>query len=114
RLVLCERGVRGFDPSMRNLLDLAAVPAVRARSHLPVVVDPSHATGRADFVPSMARAACAAGADGVMVEVHARPEEARCDAAQALAPEEFAELASDLRFLSQVLSSRSVEAPPSS
>jgi 3-deoxy-7-phosphoheptulonate synthase len=101
-VVLCERGVRGFDPATRNLLDLAAVPVVRARSHLPVLVDPSHATGRAAFVPPMARAAVAAGADGVMIEVHARPERARCDAEQALQPEAFRDLAEDLRLLAKV------------
>ena len=101
-VVLCERGVRGFDPATRNLLDLAAVPVVRARSHLPVLVDPSHATGLAAYVPPMAKAACAAGADGVMVEVHARPEEAKSDAAQALRPEEFADLVGDLRLFASV------------
>ena len=101
-VVLCERGVRGFDPATRNLLDLSAVPAVRARSHLPVLVDPSHATGHAAYVPSMARAACAAGADGVMVEVHVRPEQARSDAEQALRPAEFRDLCEDLRLLSKV------------
>jgi len=103
KVVLCERGVRGFDPATRNLLDLAAVAVVRARSHLPVLVDPSHATGVAAYVAPMARAACAAGADGVMIEVHCRREEARCDAAQALPPEEFADLAADLRLLHAVL-----------
>jgi 3-deoxy-7-phosphoheptulonate synthase len=102
-VVLCERGIRGFDPATRNLLDLAAVPVVRARSHLPILVDPSHATGFAEYVPSMARAACAAGADGVMVEVHGRREEAKSDAAQALTPEQFAELAGDLRVLARLL-----------
>jgi 3-deoxy-7-phosphoheptulonate synthase len=106
-VVLCERGVRGFDPATRNLLDLAAVPAVQSRSHLPIVVDPSHATGFAAYVPAMARAACAAGADGVMVEVHSRPEAARCDAVQALRPEDFADLAGDLRLLAQVRTRRS-------
>jgi 3-deoxy-7-phosphoheptulonate synthase len=101
-VVLCERGVRGFDTATRNLLDLAAVPVVRARSHLPILVDPSHATGLAAYVPPLARAACAAGADGVMVEVHVRPSEARCDAAQALTPDEFADLAADLRLLEKV------------
>lgn len=101
-VVLCERGVRGFDPATRNLLDLAAIPVVKARSHLPVIVDPSHATGQARFVPPMARAACAAGADGVMIEVHARPELARCDAEQALEPESFRDLADDLRLLAKV------------
>jgi 3-deoxy-7-phosphoheptulonate synthase len=102
RVVLCERGVRGFDPSTRNLLDLAVVPVLRGKTHLPVLVDPSHATGRASLVPSMARAACAAGADGVMVEVHVRPEAARSDAEQALRPEVFRDLCEDLRLLASV------------
>jgi 3-deoxy-7-phosphoheptulonate synthase len=101
-VVLCERGVRGFDPSTRNLLDLSAVPVVRARTHLPILVDPSHATGQAGYVPSMARAACAAGADGVMIEVHTHPATALCDAEQALLPEAFTDLVEDLRLLAQV------------
>jgi 3-deoxy-7-phosphoheptulonate synthase len=104
RVVLCERGVRGFDPTTRNLLDLAVVPVLKGRTHLPVLVDPSHATGRASLVPPMARAACAAGADGVMVEVHVRPEEARSDAEQALRPEAFRDLCEDLRLLASVRS----------
>jgi 3-deoxy-7-phosphoheptulonate synthase len=108
-VVLCERGIRGFDPATRNLLDLSAVPVVRARSHLPVVVDPSHGTGHAAYVPAMAKAAVAAGADGVMVEVHARPEEAKSDAAQALRPEEFADLAADLRLLASVRGRHALE-----
>jgi 3-deoxy-7-phosphoheptulonate synthase len=102
RVVLCERGVRGFDPSTRNLLDLSAVPVVRARTHLPILVDPSHATGYAAYVPSMARAACAAGADGVMIEVHSHPAAALCDGDQALLPEAFRDLAEDLRLLAEV------------
>jgi 3-deoxy-7-phosphoheptulonate synthase len=103
QLVLCERGVRGFDPATRNLLDLAAVPALRARTHLPVLVDPSHATGHAAYVPPLARAALAAGADGLMVEVHVAPETARSDAEQALPPRIFAELCDDLRLLERAL-----------
>lgn len=110
RVVLCERGIRGFDPATRNVLDLAAIPAVRARSHLPIVIDPSHATGRAAFVPPMAKAACAAGADGVMVEVHAHPETARSDADQALTPGPFRELVDDLRLLEKVRG-RAIDAP---
>jgi 3-deoxy-7-phosphoheptulonate synthase len=106
RVVLCERGVRGFDPATRNLLDLAAVPALRARTHLPVVVDPSHATGHAAYVPALARAALAAGADGVMVEVHDAPATARSDAEQALRPEQFADLCEDLRLLDGLLARR--------
>lgn len=102
-VVLCERGVRGFDPSTRNLLDLSAVPVLRSRTHLPVLVDPSHATGHAALVPAMARAACAAGADGVMIEVHSHPAAALCDAEQAMLPDDFRDLVEDLRVLSQAL-----------
>lgn len=101
-VVLCERGIRSFDPSTRNVLDLAAIPVLRTRTHLPIVVDPSHATGRAAFAPAMARAACAAGADGVMLEVHVRPAAARSDAEQALEPAAFADLCDELRLLAQV------------
>jgi 3-deoxy-7-phosphoheptulonate synthase len=104
-VVLCERGIRGFDAATRNLLDLSAIPVVRARTHLPIVVDPSHATGYAAYVPAMARAACAAGADGVMIEVHAHPAAALCDAEQALLPEAFADLVDELRLLAGVTGS---------
>jgi 3-deoxy-7-phosphoheptulonate synthase len=96
-VVLCERGVRSFEDSTRNTLDLSAVPNVKAQSHLPIIVDPSHATGRADLVPSMARAAIAAGADGVIVEVHDCPERALSDGAQALLPDQFEQLMKELR-----------------
>lgn len=90
QVVLCERGVRGFDPSVaRNLLDLTAVPILQARSPAPVIVDPSHGTGRSALVPTMARAAVAAGADGLLIEVHPAPERALSDGAQALRPSEF-------------------------
>ena len=108
-VVLCERGIRSFDSATRNLLDLSAVPVVRARSHLPILVDPSHGTGFSAYVPSMSKAACAAGADGVMIEVHSHPEQAKSDAAQALTPEEFAELAGDLRLLVKLLHSGALE-----
>ena len=84
-VVLCERGVRSFEDSTRNMLDMSAVPNVKGQSHLPIIVDPSHATGRPDLIPSMARAAVAAGADGVHVEVHDCPEKALSDGPQALA-----------------------------
>ena len=106
-VVLCERGIRGFDTATRNVLDLAAVPAIRARSHLPILIDPSHATGIASYVPPLARAACAAGADGLMIEVHVRPEEALSDAEQALTPAVFADLCDDLRILAKVTRRRS-------
>ena len=92
QVILCERGIRTFETATRNTLDLASVALVKQRSHLPVLVDPSHATGMRELVIPMALAAAAAGADGLLVEVHARPEEALCDGRQALTPELFAEL----------------------
>ncbi len=92
-IVLCERGVRSFEPAIRNMLDVSAVPMVQRLSHLPVIVDPSHAAGRRDLVVPLARAAMAAGADGVMVDVHPHPESALCDGAQALHGSSLAELA---------------------
>src|SRR5438034_3743655 len=83
-VVLCERGVRSFEDSTRNMLDLSAVPSVQGQSHLPIIVDPSHATGRPDLIPAMALAGVAAGADGVHVEVHSCPEKALSDGPQAL------------------------------
>ena len=92
-IVLCERGVRSFEPAIRYMLDVSAVPLVQRLSHLPVIVDPSHAAGRRDLVVPLARAAMAAGADGVMVDVHPHPEFALCDGAQALHGNSLAELA---------------------
>lgn len=102
-VVLCERGVRSFEDSTRNMLDMSAVPNVKGQSHLPIIVDPSHATGRPDLIPAMARAAVAAGADGVHVEVHSCPEKALSDGPQALLPDQFAELMYDIRRLSEVV-----------
>lgn len=102
-VILCERGIRTFEPYTRNTLDLSAVPALKQLTHLPVVVDPSHATGRAGLVPAMALAAAAAGADGVMVEVHSAPAQALCDGAQALTPAEFTALSEKLTKLREVL-----------
>lgn len=98
-IILCERGIRTFDTFARNTLDLTAVPALHELSHLPVVVDPSHATGKVHLVPPMAMAAVACGADGVMVEVHNDPMRALCDGAQSLKPEQFAELAEKMRIV---------------
>jgi len=103
RVVLCERGVRSFEDSTRNMLDMSAVPNVKGQSHLPIIVDPSHATGRPDLIPAMARAAVAAGADGVHVEVHSCPEKALSDGPQALLPAQFAELMADIRRLAEVV-----------
>ncbi len=91
-IILCERGIRTYETYTRNTLDLSAVPVLHEITHLPVVVDPSHATGKASLVPSMAIAAAAAGADGIMVEVHNNPACALCDGAQSLTPAQFAEL----------------------
>ncbi|HEV2946380.1 MAG TPA: 3-deoxy-7-phosphoheptulonate synthase [Gemmataceae bacterium] len=102
-VVLCERGVRSFEDSTRNMLDMSAVPNVKGQSHLPIIVDPSHATGRPDLIPSMARAAVAAGADGVHVEVHSCPEKALSDGPQALLPAQYADLMRDIRRLAEVI-----------
>ena len=96
RVMLCERGIRTFDTFTRGTLDLAAVPALHEMTHLPVLVDPSHAAGRAALVTPLALAAAACGADGVMVEMHPDPLHARCDGAQALLPEELAALSKRL------------------
>ncbi len=103
KVILCERGIRTFETQMRNTLDLAAVPLIQKLSHLPVVVDPSHATGRWDLVAPMARAAVAAGADGLLVEVHANPEEALCDGEESLTPPKFAAMMDDLRKVAQAV-----------
>ena len=88
-VVLCERGIRTFESFTRNTLDLSAIPALRELTHLPVIIDPSHATGRARYVEPMAMAAAAAGADGIMIEVHNDPAHALCDGAQSITPEQF-------------------------
>lgn len=105
-VVLCERGVRSFEDSTRNMLDMAAVPNVKGQSHLPIIVDPSHATGRPDLIPAMSRAAVAAGADGVHIEVHNCPEKALSDGPQALLPHQFLDLMGDLRRLAEALNRR--------
>jgi len=97
QVVLCERGIRTFETSTRNTLDLNAVPMLKNLTHLPVIVDPSHGTGLRWMVPAMAKAAIAAGADGIIMEVHYSPETALCDGQQSLSPDEFAILMSDLK-----------------
>jgi 3-deoxy-7-phosphoheptulonate synthase len=103
RVILCERGVRSFDTSTRNLLDLTAIPLVQKLSHLPIIADPSHGTGLRDKVAPMARAAIAAGADGVIVEVHPDPDRALSDGGQSLFPEQFASLVGELRAIAQAI-----------
>jgi 3-deoxy-7-phosphoheptulonate synthase len=102
-VVLCERGVRSFEESTRNMLDMSAVPNVQLQSHLPIIVDPSHATGRPDLIPAMARGAVASGADGVHIEVHSCPEKALSDGPQALLPKQYDVLMRDLRRLAEVM-----------
>jgi 3-deoxy-7-phosphoheptulonate synthase len=102
-VVLCERGIKSFDTATRNLFDVAAVPLVQGLSHLPIIVDPSHATGRPDLIPSCALAGLAAGADGVHVEVHDCPEVAKSDGPQALLPDQYNELASQMSKLASLL-----------
>ena len=97
QVILCERGIRTFETATRNTLDLSAVPVLKGLSHLPVVIDPSHATGKASLVRPMAMAAAAAGADGLMIEVHNDPQHAWCDGPQSITPEAFASLAQDVR-----------------
>lgn len=107
QIILCERGIRTFEPSTRNTLDLGGMIVAKLGTHLPVIADPSHAVGRADLVPPMARAAVSAGADGVMVEVHPSPEEALCDGPQALTRSGLESLMADLATLATA-SGRSV------
>ncbi len=102
-VMLCERGIRTFETSTRFTLDVSAIPVVKQSSHLPVIVDPSHAAGKASLVSALARAGVAAGADGVIVEVHASPENALCDGQQALTPAEFAGLAAELKAIHGIL-----------
>ena len=103
QVILCERGIRTFETCTRNTLDLSAVPVLQELSHLPVIVDPSHATGKSRMVPPMALAAAACGADGIMVEVHNDPARALCDGAQSLTPVQFDSLARKLRSVRKAL-----------
>jgi 3-deoxy-7-phosphoheptulonate synthase len=110
-VILCERGVRTFDTIARNMFDLTAIPIVQQMSHLPIIADPSHGTGIRDKVIPMARAAIAAGANGVMVEVHPNPERALSDGAQSLYPEQFAQLVGELRAIAAAIGRTITPAP---
>lgn len=103
QIILCERGIRTYETATRNTLDLSAVPVLHELTHLPVVVDPSHALGIARMVKPMAMAAAAAGADGLMIEVHNDPQHALCDGAQSLTPAQFADLAKRTREILAVV-----------
>jgi 3-deoxy-7-phosphoheptulonate synthase len=111
QVILCERGIRSFDPATRNLFDLTAIPLVHQLSHLPIVADPSHGTGRRDMVPAMARAAVASGADGILVEVHPTPERAVSDAQQTISSETFARLVAEMRTIARAIG-RSIAPSP--
>jgi 3-deoxy-7-phosphoheptulonate synthase len=105
-VILCERGVRSFDPAARNMLDLTAIPIVHRLSHLPIIADPSHGTGLRDKVIPMARAAVAAGADGVIIEMHPEPDRALSDGAQSLYPDQFTQLVGELRAVATAIGRR--------
>ena len=102
-VILCERGIRSFDNQTRNLLDLTSIPVVKDLSHLPIIADPSHGTGVRNKVTPMARAAVAAGADGLLVEVHPDPNHALSDGAQSLYPEQFEELVAQIRVIAKAI-----------
>lgn len=102
RVILCERGIRTFENATRSTLDLSSVAVLRTLTHLPVIVDPSHAAGRGDIIPALSKGAIAVGADGLLIEVHPNPKESRCDARQALSPEEFHNLAIELERVAKV------------
>ena len=103
QVILCERGVRTFETYTRNTLDISAIPALKKLSHLPVIIDPSHAAGIAEFVPALSMAAVAAGTDGLIIEVHNDPSKAKCDGAQSLIPGDFDKLAKKLCSLKKSL-----------
>jgi 3-deoxy-7-phosphoheptulonate synthase len=102
-VILCERGIRTFETYTRNTFDVSAIPVIRKPSHLPIIGDPSHGTGRRDMVPAMARAAVAAGADGLLMEVHHDPDHALSDGAQSLYPAQYAELMDQLRMIAKAV-----------
>ena len=106
KVVLCERGIRTYETSTRNTLDISAVPVIKSKSNMPIIVDPSHASGVRAYVASLSKAAVAAGADGVMIEVHPYPEKALSDGQQSLVPDEFKTLCSDIKKLAKFLGFR--------
>ncbi len=103
RVMLCERGIRTFETATRNTTDINAIPVIKQMSHLPVVLDPSHGTGKWEYVTAVARAGIAAGADGLIIEVHPHPEEALSDGAQSLKPEKFAQMVREVRTVAEAI-----------
>ncbi len=114
QIILCERGIRTYETATRNTLDLSAVPVLHERTHLPVIIDPSHATGYARYVPPMAAAAAACGADGLIIEVHNDPCHALCDGPQSLTPDVFREVCNTVRAIRRVVHTRTVDQAPQS
>ena len=108
--MLCERGIRTFETYTRNTMDISAIPVIKKLSHLPIIGDPSHGTGRRDLVPALARAAVAAGCDGLLMEVHPNPDKALSDGAQSLTPEQFTKLMAELRIIARAVD-RTVSEP---
>jgi len=106
KVILCERGIRTFETALRNTMDIAAIPVLKSLSHLPVVADPSHGTGKRDKVTAMARAAVAAGADGLIIEVHPDPERALSDGVQSLYPDQFTQLMKEIRAIALAVERR--------
>ena len=102
-VILCERGIRTFETVTRNTLDLSCIPALQSMTHLPVIIDPSHATGVSKYVPSMCHAAAAAGADGLIIEVHNDPSHALCDGAQSLTQKDFAKLSKEVLSINKLV-----------
>lgn len=102
-VILCERGIRSFDPQTRNVLDLACIPLLQELTHLPIIVDPSHATGRRELVSPMSRAAIAAGADGLILEVHPDPNAALCDGKQSITPEQLQVIVQGTQLLTHLM-----------
>jgi 3-deoxy-7-phosphoheptulonate synthase len=106
QVILCERGIRTFETATRNTMDIGAIPVVKKKSHLPIVADPSHAIGIRDKVIPMARAAVAAGADGILVEVHNDPDHAKSDGAQSLFPDQFSQMMKEVRIIAEAIGRR--------
>jgi 3-deoxy-7-phosphoheptulonate synthase len=102
-VILCERGIRSYDPQTRNVLDLSCVPLLHQLTHLPVIVDPSHGTGRSELVPPLSRASIAAGAEGLIIEVHYDPDSALCDGRQSITPAQLATIVSETRALTRIM-----------
>jgi 3-deoxy-7-phosphoheptulonate synthase len=98
-VILCERGIRTYETATRNTLDISAIPVIKSKSHLPIIVDPSHASGKKEYIASLSKAAIAAGADGLMIEVHPNPKEALSDGPQSLDPQEFKVLMEELKMI---------------